>query len=63
MTRKQVLYGAFTLALVALAGTAVRAQTPAEIEANVADAAQAVPPALWRDLKSAGLLDPSAPTG
>ena len=35
---------------------------PAEIAANVADAEHAVPPALWRDLKSAGLLDASAPT-
>ena len=29
---------------------------------NVTDAEQPVPPALWRDLKSAGLLDRSAPT-
>jgi D-threo-aldose 1-dehydrogenase len=36
---------------------------PAEIEATAADAEHAVPAALWRDLKSAGLLDPSAPTG
>jgi hypothetical protein len=28
----------------------------------VTDAEQLVPPALWRDLKSAGLLDRSAPT-
>ena len=28
--------------------------TPAEIEANVADVKQPVPPALWRDLKSGG---------
>jgi len=36
---------------------------PAEIEANAADAAVNVPAALWRDLKSAGLLDAAAPVG
>jgi len=36
---------------------------PAEAEANAADADKAPPAALWSDLKAAGLLDPSAPTG
>jgi D-threo-aldose 1-dehydrogenase len=36
---------------------------PSEVEANAADAEQQVPPGLWRDLKSAGLLDAAAPTG
>jgi D-threo-aldose 1-dehydrogenase len=46
----------------AVVSVVLGAVKPAEIEANVADAEHAVPPALWRDLKSAGLLDPSAPT-
>jgi D-threo-aldose 1-dehydrogenase len=47
----------------AVVSVVLGAVKPAEIEANVADAEHAVPPALWRDLKSARLLDPSAPTG
>jgi D-threo-aldose 1-dehydrogenase len=35
---------------------------PEEIAANAADAGATVPSALWSDLKSAGLLDPAAPT-
>jgi D-threo-aldose 1-dehydrogenase len=35
---------------------------PAEVEANAVDADQKVPAALWSELKSAGLLDPAAPT-
>ena len=40
----------------------VRTSELQTIEASVADAGHAVSPLLWRDLKSAGLLDPSAPT-
>ncbi|MDM0113647.1 aldo/keto reductase [Variovorax sp. J22R133] len=36
---------------------------PGEVEANAADADGQVPPALWSDLKSAGLLDAAAPVG
>ena len=35
--------------------------TPQEALANSADADQPVPPALWRDLQAAGLLNPAAP--
>jgi D-threo-aldose 1-dehydrogenase len=45
----------------AVVSVVLGAVKPVEIEANAADAEHAVPPALWRDLKSAGLLDPSAP--
>jgi D-threo-aldose 1-dehydrogenase len=53
----------FALLHPAVVSVVLGAVKPAEIEANVADAEQAVPPALWSDLKSAGLLDPAAPTG
>jgi D-threo-aldose 1-dehydrogenase len=46
----------------AVVSVVLGAVKPAEIEANVADAEHAVPPQLWRDLKSAGQLDSSAPT-
>jgi D-threo-aldose 1-dehydrogenase len=46
----------------AVVSVVLGAVKPAEIAANVADAEHAVPPALWHDLKSAGLLDASAPT-
>jgi D-threo-aldose 1-dehydrogenase len=46
----------------AVVSVVLGAVKPPEIEANVADAERTVPPMLWRDLKSAGLLDPSAPT-
>jgi D-threo-aldose 1-dehydrogenase len=39
------------------------AVAPEEVRANVADVAVAVPPALWRSLKTEGLLDLAAPTG
>jgi hypothetical protein len=35
---------------------------PAEVEANAADGEHEVPAELWSELKSAGLLDPAAPT-
>jgi D-threo-aldose 1-dehydrogenase len=38
------------------------AVSAAEVEANVALMARAMPPGLWADLKSAGLLRPDAPT-
>lgn len=38
------------------------AQTPAEVRANAAAAAARIPPALWADLKSRGLMHPDAPT-
>ncbi len=38
------------------------AQTPGEVEANAAAAAARIPPALWADLKSQGLMRPDAPT-
>src|SRR5882724_11754776 len=53
----------FAMAHPAVVSVVLGAVKPAEIEANAADAATAVPAALWRDLKSAGLLDPAAPTG
>ncbi len=39
------------------------AMTPAEVEANVRAEAAVIPPALWADLKSAGLMRLDAPTG
>jgi len=53
----------FALLHPAVVSVVLGAVQPAEIEANVADAGQPVPAALWRDLKAAGLLDRSAPTG
>jgi len=53
----------FAMAHPAVVSVVLGAVKPAEVEANAADAATAVPAALWRDLKSAGLLDPAAPTG
>ncbi|MBC7740301.1 MAG: aldo/keto reductase, partial [Candidatus Saccharibacteria bacterium] len=38
------------------------AQTPSEVQANAAAAAAVIPPALWADLKSAGLMRQDAPT-
>ncbi len=37
------------------------AVSPQEIDDNVALLEAAIPPALWRDLKDAGLLHPAAP--
>ncbi len=39
------------------------AQTTAEVDANASACAAVIPPALWSDLKSAGLIRPDAPTG
>ena len=46
----------------AVVSVVLGAVKPEEVEANVGDAEQDVPAGLWSDLKSAGLLDPSAPT-
>ena len=54
---------AFALAHPAVVTLMLGAVKPAEIEANVADAAVHVPAALWTDLKAQGLLDAAAPTG
>ena len=53
----------FAMAHPAVVCVVLGAARPAEIEANAADAAHAVPPGLWSDLKSAGLLDPSVAIG
>jgi D-threo-aldose 1-dehydrogenase len=53
----------FAMAHPAVVTVVLGAVKPAEIEANAADAAVNVPAALWRDLKSAGLLDAAAPVG
>ncbi len=53
----------FALAHPAVVSVVLGAVQPAEVEANAADAAQPVPAGLWSELKSAGLLDPAAPTG
>jgi D-threo-aldose 1-dehydrogenase len=52
----------FAMAHPAVVSVVLGAVKPAEIEANAADADKTVPPALWKDLKAAGLLDPSVPT-
>jgi D-threo-aldose 1-dehydrogenase len=38
------------------------AQSIAELRANLAGSAVSIPPALWDDLRAAGLLHPQAPT-
>ena len=53
----------FAMAHPAVVSVVLGAVKPAEAEANAADADQAPPAGLWSDLKAAGLLDPSAPTG
>ena len=53
----------FALAHPAVVSVVLGAVKPAEVEANAADAEGIVPAGLWSDLKSAGLLDPAAPTG
>lgn len=53
----------FAMAHPAVVTVVLGAVKPAEIEANAADAAVNVPATLWRDLKSAGLLDAAAPVG
>jgi D-threo-aldose 1-dehydrogenase len=53
----------FAMAHPAVVSVVLGAVKPAEVEANAADAGMAVPAGLWKDLKSAGLLDPAVPTG
>jgi len=53
----------FAMAHPAVVSVVLGAVKPAEVQANVADADQPVPAALWSELKSAGLLDPAAPVG
>ncbi|TCO45704.1 D-threo-aldose 1-dehydrogenase [Kribbella antiqua] len=53
---------AFPLAHPAVAGIAVGCRTADEVHTNAALARADVPPALWSDLKSAGLLREDAPT-
>ena len=53
----------FAMAHPAVVSVVLGAVKPAEVEANAADAEANVPAGLWSDLKSAGLLDPGAPTG
>jgi D-threo-aldose 1-dehydrogenase len=47
----------------AVASVIPGARSPAEVEANVAWLDVDIPPALWSDLQTAGLLDPAAPVG
>ena len=51
----------FALGHSAVASVVLGAQSPLEVERNVAALANAVPAALWKDLKAEGLLDPQAP--
>ncbi|TDO63890.1 D-threo-aldose 1-dehydrogenase [Kribbella sp. VKM Ac-2571] len=53
---------AFPLAHPAVAGIAVGCRTAEEVHTNAALARTEIPPALWSDLKSAGLLREDAPT-
>ena len=52
----------FPLAHPAVATVVVGARRPEEIAENAALLSRPIPPALWRDLKSAGLLPSNAPT-
>jgi len=52
----------FAMAHPAVVSVVLGAVKPEEIAANAADAAEPVPAGLWSDLKSQGVLDPSAPT-
>jgi len=52
----------FSMAHPAVLAVVLGAVRPEETQANAADAANKVPAGLWSDLKSAGLLDPAAPT-
>ncbi|MBV9654752.1 MAG: aldo/keto reductase [Acetobacteraceae bacterium] len=51
----------FALAHPAVASVVLGAQSPREVERNVGGFAHAVPPALWSDLKTEGLLGPDVP--
>ena len=53
----------FSMAHPAVVSIVLGAVTQEEVKANVHDAAVAIPGQLWSDLKTAGLLDPAAPTG
>jgi len=52
----------FCLGHPAVASVVLGAVRPVEVECNVSALASQVPPQLWADLKSEGLLDPAAPT-
>jgi D-threo-aldose 1-dehydrogenase len=52
----------FAMSHPAVVSVVLGAVTPLEAQENVADAGRKVPAGLWSDLKSAGLLDPAAPT-
>jgi D-threo-aldose 1-dehydrogenase len=52
----------FPLMHPAVAAVIPGAKAPSEVEANVKLMRQPIPAALWRDLKSEGLLRPDAPT-
>ncbi len=52
----------FPLSHPAVAGVAVGCRTPAEVHRNATLSLESVPPAVWTDLKSAGLLRPDTPT-
>jgi D-threo-aldose 1-dehydrogenase len=51
----------FALGHPTVASLVLGAQTPQEVERNVAALSSSVPAALWRDLKAEGLLDQQAP--
>ena len=53
----------FALAHPAVVSVVLGAVHPSEAEANAADAEHQVPAGLWSDLKAAGIIDSSAPTG
>ncbi|CAN5919383.1 aldo/keto reductase [soil metagenome] len=53
----------FAMAHPAVVSVILGAVKPEEAAANAVDAQAVVPSGLWSDLKSAGLLDPSAPIG
>ena len=53
----------FAMAHPAVVSVVLGAVKPTEAEANAIDSELKVPAGLWSDLKSAGLLDPDAPTG
>ena len=62
VTVRQAALG-FALHHPAVVSLVLGAVDPAEVEANAADAAVDIPPALWADLKDRALLDRDAPTG
>jgi D-threo-aldose 1-dehydrogenase len=51
----------FALGHPAVVSVVLGAESPLEVERNVAGLSRAVPAALWRDLKAEGLLDAAAP--